>query len=230
MVILCQSRQQILSVGQSLVSCLDRTIHFVPKLFWHLFYRKFFHRLTQMVKVPDPYLRDQMPWSYQYFSIATKKSKISRLLVLMVWVVFESGGFCFSMIFYNGSRTSQTNDSKKKKKKYSGSNSSSICFPRLTNHYLFTGFPWCLITIHSIYGFSSINTCAAWLLRLPDWALFWEPVFSLFVEPSSDLKRPKWYYVTVMGKKLLLLEFNKKIWVGSRKCYVDKEFGIATTK
>ena len=35
----------------------------------------------------------------------------------MVWVVFESGGFCFSMIFYNGSRTSQTNDSKKKKKK-----------------------------------------------------------------------------------------------------------------
>ena len=29
---------------------------------------------------------------------------------------------------------------------------------------------------------------------------FLDPVFSQFVEPISDLKRPKWYYVTVIGK------------------------------
>ena len=56
----------------------------------------------------------------------------------------------------------------KKLKLWSGSNSSSICFPRLTNHHFFTGFPWCLIAIHSLYSFSSIDACAAWPPRLPD--------------------------------------------------------------
>ena len=56
----------------------------------------------------------------------------------------------------------------KKRKLWSGSNSSIICFLCLTNHHLFTGFPWCLIVIHSLNSFSSIDTYAAWRCRLPE--------------------------------------------------------------
>ena len=115
-----------------------------------------------------------------------------------------------------------------KRKLWSGSNSSSICFAHLTNHHLFTGSPWCLIGIYSLHSFSCIDTSGS---GIPSSGIRFEGLhFINLSNPSYDLKRPTWYYVKVIVKKLLLLGFNKKIWVRSMKSYVDKEFGIATIK
>ena len=89
-----------------------------------------------------------------------------------------------------------------KRKLSSGSNSSIFWFPSFTNHHLFTGFSWCLIVIYSLYSFCSIDVCAAWCPCLPDWAFVSEPIFSQFFELKFRPKRPKWHYVTVMGKKI----------------------------
>ena len=51
----------------------------------------------------------------------------------MLWVAFEKSEFFFSMICYIGSGTFE-------KIKLSDSNPSSTYVPRLTKHYLFTGF------------------------------------------------------------------------------------------
>ena len=116
----------------------------------------------------------------------------------MMWVVFEYSEFFFSVICYIGSGTSQTNDSKKL---WSGSTSSSICFPRLTNHHLFAGFPWCLIAIHSLCSFSSTDACAAWRPRLPIGHSFWESVFSQFVEPRFWPKKTEMVLRHSYGQK-----------------------------
>ena len=78
-----------------------------------------------------------------------------------------------------------------KRKLWLGFISSSICFPLPTNHHLFTGFSWYLIVIHSLYRFSSIDSCAAWRPRLPDQTFVLRAWFSAFVKPKFYPKKTK---------------------------------------
>ena len=117
----------------------------------------------------------------------------------------------------------------RKKKLWSGSNSSSICFPRLTSHPLFTGFPWCFIAKHSLCSFSSIDACAGWCSRLPDRGFVLRAwIFSICRTQVLTWKDRNGIASQLWAKTLVLQGFNKKIWVRGMKCYVDKEFGKAT--
>ena len=108
-----------------------------------------------------PYLRDQ------YFSNHNKKE-----LIFLIPGFNAVGGFWEKWVFLLSDMLYRFwNPSKQwfeKRKLWSSSNSSSICFPRLKNCHFFTGFPWCLLAIHLLYSFSSIDACAAWRPSLPD--------------------------------------------------------------
>ena len=118
--------QQILSVGQLLVSCLGWTVHFVPKLLWHLSNHKFFHRLTQIVKVSDPYLRDQDALKLPVF-LNRNKEEWSFLITGSNAVVgfWEQWVFLLNDMLYRFWNLS--NQWFKKRQLWSG----PICFPRL---------------------------------------------------------------------------------------------------
>ena len=99
-----------------------------------------------------------------------------------------------------------------KRKLWSSSNSSSICLPRLTNQHLFTGFPWCLIAVHSLYSFSSIDECAAWRPHLPDRVYVLRAcIFSIRRTQVLTWKDRNGITSQLWAKKLQLLGFNKKI-------------------
>ena len=175
-----------------------------------------------MIKISDPYLPDQMPQSYRNFSIETKKSEISLLLVLMLWVVFENSEFFFSMICYIGSGTSQTNDSKKENYDQALIHLVPASLVLQTTICVQVFLDVSSLYAHYIAFLPQMHALLDVLISLVRHS-FWEPVFSQFLEPKFWPKQTKMVLRhSYEQKKMLLLGFNKKICVPNMKCSVEK--------
>ena len=127
----------------------------------------------------------------------------------MLRVVFGNSDFFFLVICYIGSGTSQINDPKKENYDQAPTHLVHASLFLQTTISLQVFLDASSLYTHYI-AFFSIDTCAAWHPHLPYRALALRVIQALyFLRFSiSYLKRPTWYYVTVMCKKITITEIQ----------------------